>query len=157
MDSGLAQLLKMHKREFAVAARGVATAESFDLSLPVAFHDGFRCVYTTLGGLRTQLKASAALSTPQLERFFLLRASVGFDEAFQQCCDGEDGELFVAHWDEAQNDLRQGSKATLGEVVSWVVKARAGFLSNPREVLVVAVREDEKAVETALCEVGWFG
>ncbi len=156
MDELLTQLLRTHKREFAVAARGVEMAEVFDLTLPVAYHDGVRCVFTTLGGLATQLKASAALSTPQLERFLLLRAEVGFDRAFQDCCDAEDGEEFVASWDEAQKDLRDGCKATLGEVVSWVSKARTGFISTPREVLVVAVREGEKAVHTALCATEWF-
>lgn len=156
MDDDLVQIVRSHKREFAVAARAVEVAERFDLSLPVAFHDGFRCVYTTLGGLPTQLKASAALSTPQLERFLLRRAEVGFETAFQECCDGEDGEEFVSAWDEAQKDLSEGSRVSLGDVVSWVTKARAGFHSQPREVLVVAVRENEKSVYVALCATDWF-
>ena len=156
LDDDLAQLLRIHKREFAVAARAVEVAEHFDLSLPVAFHDGFRCVFTTLGGLTTQLKASAALSTPQLERFLVRRAEVGFDTAFQESTDAEDGEEFVNAWDEAQNDLSTGSKVSLGEVVSWVAKARNGFVSKPREVLVVAVKERERAVLTALCPTDFF-
>lgn len=156
LDDFLIQLLNSHKREFAVAARGVEVAESFDLSLPVGFYNGSRCVFTTLGGLNVQLKTSAALSTPQLERFLLKRAEVGFDRAFQECCDDEDGEEFVAAWDEAQKDLREGCKATLGEVVSWVAKARNGFLSKPREVLVVVVSESHRAVLTALCPTNFF-
>lgn len=156
LDDFLIQLLNSHKREFAVAARGVEVAESFDLSLPVGFYNGSRCVFTTLGGLNVQLKTSAALSTPQLERFLLKRAEVGFDRAFQECCDDEDGEEFVAAWDEAQKDLREGCKATLGEVVSWVAKARSGFVNRPREVLVVAVRENRRSVVTALCPTDFF-
>jgi hypothetical protein len=156
LEDRLVQLIRSHKREFAVAARGVEVAEAFDLSLPVAFHDGFECVFTTLGGLPIQLKASSALSTPQLERFLLRRAEVGFDTAFQECSDAEDGEEFVNAWDEAQKDLSSGSKVSLGEVVSWVAKARSGFVSKPREVLVVAVSEGKRAVLSALCPTDYF-
>lgn len=156
MEDQLVQLVRSHKREFAVAARAVDLAEAFDLSLPVAFHDGFRCVLTTLGGLPIQLKASAALSAAPLERFLLRRAEVGFNAAFQECSDGEDGEEFVNAWDVAQNDLSSGSKVTLGEVVSWVAKARNGFVSKPREVLVVVVSESHRAVLTALCPTNFF-
>ncbi len=156
MEDALAQLVRTYKREFAVAARGVDVAEAFDLSLPVAFHDGRRCVFTTLGGLPMQLKASAALSTPQLERFFVRRAEVGFDKAFQESTDAEDGEEFVNAWDEAQNDLSGGSLASLGDVVSWVAKARNGFVSKPREVLVVALKKGERVVLTALCPTNFF-
>jgi hypothetical protein len=147
--------LESNKHLVAVAARGVEVAESFDLGLPVGLLLNERVVATTLAGLRSYLLASAALSSPEIERFLLLRAEDGFERAFELCSsDDEEGEAFCRAWDEAQNDLNAGVLITVGDLVAMVSKARSGWLAKPRELLVIQV--EGKSVEHALCPTPWF-
>jgi hypothetical protein len=147
--------VQRHKQQLALAARGVQVAEEFDLSLPVGLIKDGRTAVTTLGGLRSQLSTSAALSSPEIDRFLLLRAEHGFDRAFELCsADEEDGEAFCKAWDEAQSDLSAGVLVTVGDLVAMVSKARSGWLAKPRELLVIQV--DGKRVEHALCPTPWF-
>ena len=147
--------LESKKHLVAVAARGVEVAEGFDLGLPVGVLLNDRVVATTLAGLRSYLLASAALSSPEIERFLLLRAEHGFERAFELCSsDNREGEAFCRAWDEAQNDLSSGALVTVGDLVTMTSKARSGWLSKPREVLVVGV--DGKEVKHALCPTPWF-
>ena len=139
----------------AIAARGVEVADDFDLGLPVGLLLPNRVVVTTLAGLRSHLPASAALSSPEIERFLLLRAEHGFDRAFDLCSsEDEDGEAFCRAWDEAQNDLNAGVLITVGDLVAMVSKARSGWLAKPRELLVIQI--EGKRVEHALCPTPWF-
>jgi hypothetical protein len=133
----------------------VEVAEAFDLSLPVGLMKDGCMIVTTLGGLRGHLSASAALSSPEIERFLVLRAEKGFDRAFEECSsDDEDGEAFCGAWDEAQSDLSSGVQVTVADLVSMTSMARTGWLSKPREVLVVGV--EGKEVGHALCPTPWF-
>lgn len=151
----LQPILQRHKRQFVSAAQGVELSVEFDLALPVGFVQGNIVDTTTISGLGSRLNASAALSSPEIERFFLLRAQHGFDRAFELCStDGEEGEAFCAAWDEAQSDLANGALATLGDLVAMVCKARSGWMATPRELLVVMV--DGKRVESALVPTSWF-
>jgi len=151
----LSSSVQKHKQQLALAARGVEVAEEFDLGLPVGLLKDGCVVVTTIGGLRSHIPASAALSSPEIDRFLVLRAEQGFDRAFELCSrDDEDGEAFCKAWDEAQNDLGSGALVTVGDLVSMTSKARSGWLSKPREVLVVGV--DGKEVKHALCPTPWF-
>jgi hypothetical protein len=154
-DMELSNSVQHHKQQLAIAARGVEVAEEFDLSLPVGMLKDGGAVVTTLLGLRSQLPASAALSSPEIERFLLLRAEHGFDRAFELCSlDDEDGEAFCTAWDEAQKDLGEGVLVTVADLVAMTTKARAGWLAKPRELLVLSV--EERRVEHALCPTPWF-
>ena len=151
----LSSSIQRHKQQLALAARGVEVAEEFDLGLPVGLVKDGCVVVTTIGGLRSHIPASAALSSPEIDRFLVLRAEQGFDRAFELCStDDEDGEVFCRAWDEAQNDLSSGALVTVGDLVTMTSKARSGWLSKPREVLVVGV--DGKEVKHALCPTPWF-
>jgi len=151
----LSRSIQLHKQQLALAARGVEVAEEFDMSLPVGLLKDGCVVVTTLCGLRGHIPASAALSSPELDRFLVLRAEQGFDRAFELCSrDDDDGEAFCRAWDEAQNDLSSGALVTVGDLVTMTSKARIGWLSKPREVLVVGV--DGKEVKHALCPTPWF-
>jgi hypothetical protein len=147
--------IKVGRLSLAIAARGVEVADDFDLGLPVGLLLPNRVVVTTLAGLRSHLPASAALSSPEIERFLLLRAEHGFDRAFDLCSsEDEDGEAFCRAWDEAQNDLNAGVLITVGDLVAMVSKARSGWLAKPRELLVIQI--EGKRVEHALCPTPWF-
>ena len=147
--------LQRHKQQLALAARGVEVADSFDLSLPVGLLKDEGVTVTTLGGLTRHLPASAALSSPEIERFLVLRAERGFDRAFEQCsADDEDGEAFCRAWDEAHRDLSNGAVVTVNDLVDMASKARSGWLSTPRQVLVVGA--EGKEVSYALCPTPWF-
>ena len=151
----LSKMVQHHKQQLALAARGVEVAEKFDLSLPIGLLKDGRAIVTTLSGLRSQLPASAALSSPEIERFLLLRAELGFDRAFELCSlDDEDGEAFCTAWDEAQKDLNDGVLVTVADLVAMTTKARAGWLAKPRELLVLGVKG--RRVEHALCPTPWF-
>jgi len=151
----LTNSVQRHKQQLALAARGVEVAQEFDLSLPVGLLKDGGAIVTTLGGLRSQLPASAALSSPEIERFLLLRAELGFDRAFELCSlDDEDGEAFCTAWDEAQKDLNEGVLVTVADLVAMTTKARAGWLAKPRELLVLGM--NERRVEHALCPTPWF-
>lgn len=151
----LSRSVQRHKQQLALAARGVEVAEEFDLGLPVGLVKDGCVIVTTLGGLRGHLSASAALSSPEIERFLVLRAEKGFDRAFEECsADNEDGQEFCRAWDEAQSDLSSGVQVTVADLVSMTSKARTGWLSKPREVLVVGV--EGKEVGHALCPTPWF-
>jgi hypothetical protein len=151
----LSRSVQQHRAQLSLAARGVEVANAFDLGLPVGLMKDGAVVVTTLGGLRSHLPTSAALSSPEIERFLVLRAEQGFDRAFELCStDHEDGEAFCKAWDEAQEDLSGGALVTVGDLVAMTSKARSGWLSKPREVLVVGV--DGKEVKHALCPTPWF-
>ena len=151
----LSSSIQRHKQQLALAARGVEGAEELDLGLPVGLVKDGCVVVTTIGGLRGHIPASAALSSPEIDRFLVLRAEQGFDRAFELCStDDEDGEVFCRAWDEAQNDLSSGALVTVGDLVTMTSKARSGWRSKPREVLVVGV--DGKEVKHALCPTPWF-
>ena len=151
----LSSSVQKHKQQLALAARGVEVADAFDLGLPVGLMKDGAVVVTTLGGLRSHLPTSAALSSPEIERFIVLRAEVGFDKAFELCSsDDEDGEAFCRAWDEAQTDLSDGVLVTVSDLVAMTSKARSGWLSKPREVLVVGV--EGKQVKHGLCPTPWF-
>jgi hypothetical protein len=154
-DMSLSVRIQIHKHLIAVAARGVEVAESFDLGLPIGLLLNNRVVATTLAGLRSYLLPSAALSSPEIERFLILRAEHGFERAFELCgSDNEEGEAFCRAWDEAQNDLNAGALITVSDLVAMVSKARSGWLAKPRELLVIQV--EGKRVEHALCPTPWF-
>lgn len=151
----LSNSVQKHKQQLALAARGVEVAEEFDLDLPVGLIKDGCVLVTTIGRLGGHLPASTALSSPEIERFIALKAEHGFDKAFELCStDDEDGEAFCKAWDEAQDDLSCGALVTVGDLVTMTSKARSGWLSKPREVLVVGV--DGNEVKHALCPTPWF-
>lgn len=151
----LSRSIQRHKHQLSLAARGVEVAEEFDLGVPVGLLMDGRVIVTTLTKLSSHLPASAALSSPEIEKFLLLKAEHGFDRAFELCSsDDEDGEAFCRAWDEAQNDLSEGVLVTVADLVSMTTKARAGWLAKPREVLVLGV--EGQRVEHALCPTPWF-
>jgi hypothetical protein len=155
MEDALAQLLKRHRLELGTAARSVQLTTTFDLSLTVGLLTNGRCVTTTLSGLPKYLPTSTAASTEIFERFLLLRAERGWDHAWDTLANGEEGEEWCAIWDEAVADKAGGAVLTADQLTNLVVKARAGFLRSPKELLVVSL-EDGGSVVSTLCEAGWF-
>ncbi|QCH15451.1 hypothetical protein CB0101_11425 [Synechococcus sp. CB0101] len=155
MEDRLDQLVRSHKREFAVSARGVEVAEAFDLSLPVGLVLEGKAVTTSLGGLPTHLPTSSAASSELFERFLLLRAEQGFEAAWETLANGPEGEEWARVWDEVVADRKGGAVLTADQLTGLVVKARAGFLRSPKELLVVSL-EDGGSVVSTLCEAGWF-
>lgn len=147
-------LVKANRSALQPAARAVASARAFDMSLPceVLKEDGN--VTTNLAGLRGYLPCSTALASEPIEKFLLLKAEHGFDRAFEICSsDTEDGEAFVETWDRAQADLQQGVVCTLDDICSMVGQARRGWAETPRRMLVVARHGDQ--VASGLVPVDW--
>jgi hypothetical protein len=53
-------------------------------------------------------------------------------------------------------DKAGGAVLTADQLTNLVVKARAGFLHSPKELLVV-LKEKDGGVTSALCDASWFG
>lgn len=151
----LSQLIKRHRLELGQIARAVDLQRGFDLTVATALLDKGRCRATTLGLLPTLLPTSTAASTEIFQRFLVLRAERGHDEAWDALANGEDGEEWCAIWDDVVRDRESGAVLTADQLTDLVVKARAGFLHSPRELLVVH-REESGAVTSALLGTDWF-
>ncbi len=142
-------LVKANRSVLQPAARAVASARAFDMSLPceVLKEDGN--VTTNLAGLRGYLPCSTALASEPIERFLTLRDAVGFDAAFEaMSADDEVGEEFVEVWDRCQADLDGGVVCTLNDIVAMVEQAKQGWEATPRKLLVVARAGNEVASGT---------
>ena len=137
----LEKLVAGCRQQLAPGAMAVKKAEGFDLTLLCAVVADGTVVTTSLSGLRGHLPTSAALASPAMERFFLLQALVGFDQAFEQCSEDDEegnGEEFVRAWDESQQDLAGGVVCTLNDLAAMVTQAKNGWLQSPKRLLVVA-------------------
>ncbi len=151
----LDELLWNFRSQLRLLAHFIRCLDDFSLHLPLGLIKNDAIIATELSCLSDYLSASVALSSPELDRFLVLRTELGFERAFELCSqDGDDGEAFCRVWDQAQADMSNGALATFDDLVAMVCKARRGWQANPRELLVVVV--DGKRVESALVSTSWL-
>lgn len=118
---------------------------AFDLNTPAVVKDQQGEVHETrLGTLSLHLRASSALASPELKAYEKLVREVGKDVALEQCfASSDDPDTFVDLWNEASEDLENGALCDVGQLADLVQKARVGFNSYPRSLLVVELGADE--------------
>lgn len=98
---------------------------------------------TTLNGLSHHLNVSSAMSAPSIIRYVELAGEIGAERAMNTLLEelGDDAEEFCELWSEAKDDIANGAKATLDDVVRMVKTAKKGFDAYPRKILVVSCGE----------------
>lgn len=153
--ANLSELVRRHRLELGQVARALSLHREFDLTVPVGLIAHGRCRLTTLGLLTTLIPTSTAASTEIFQRFLVLKAERGHDEAWDTLANGEEGEEWCAVWDEVVKDHESGAVLTADQLTNLVVKARAGFFDSPKELLVIH-REENGGVTSALLDTGWF-
>lgn len=124
--------------------------EGFSLSLPcVVLSENGDVFATNLSGVASHLKASSALSSPlMLECVQAADEHGGLMEAFERLIGSEDGEEFAAVWDEAQVDLKNGSRCSVDDVVDIITMAKEGLKMSPKQMICVA--DDGQTLEVSL-------
>jgi hypothetical protein len=138
-----------HREALIALAKKVEAMGEFDLTTPCGLIADGKFQETTIGSLRKHLPMSLALGSALIERFLVLKAQIGFDEAFALCAsDEESGEDFCQEWDQAQKDLESGVVATINDLASITAQASKGWNEVPRKILVVVRRGSE--VESGL-------
>lgn len=136
------QLVQEHWGSIAPVVGSLEDLEGFSLGVPcVVVGGGAAPTFTVLSDLPRVLRASAALSSGPMVRYLSRAAEVGSDAAWEEEANGDDGEEFCSQWDQAQLDVAAGARCSINDVVEMVVTARRGFLSTPRQLLVVLVRD----------------
>lgn len=75
------------------------------------------------------MKASAALSSPQMQRYMQLSVEMGVEDAMNQMLAPMEGEAetFCELWSEGRNDIEKGTKGTVDDVVRAISIAKEGF------------------------------
>lgn len=96
---------------------------------------------TTLNGLSHHLNASSALSSPSMMRYVELAQELGAENAMNTMLEelGDDAEEFCEQWRQAKEDIANGAKASLDDIVSLIKTAKKGFDHWPRKILVVSL------------------
>ncbi|MAF40476.1 MAG: hypothetical protein CL859_01255 [Cyanobium sp. ARS6] len=114
---------------------------AFDLSAEcVVIDQQNEVMETTLSGLPTFLKASAAMSNPLVKQFIALAKKSGAEIAMHRML-MQAGEEFAQLWKEAQSDLQGGAFTTMDDLVEAVATARKGYDELPRRILVIQVNQ----------------
>lgn len=141
------QLVQEHWGSIAPVVRSLADIEEFSLGVPcVVVGGGASPTFTTLSDLSRVLRASSALASAPMVRYLSRAAEVGSDAAWEEEANGNDGEEFCTNFDQAQVDVSSGARCSIDDVVEMVVTARRGFLSTPRQLLVVIVGDKSTGI-----------
>ena len=98
---------------------------------------------TTLSGLSSHMKVSAALSSPQMRRYTELAAEIGAEDAMNKMLEKMDAEAetFCELWTESKKDIANETMGTVDDVVRMIGIAKEGFGRYPRKMLVVQLGE----------------
>ena len=117
---------------------------AFDLSAPCVVIDKDGDLFeTSLSGLSSHMKVSAALSSPQMQRYTELAAEMGAEDAMNKMLEKMDGEAetFCELWAESKKDIEKGTLGTVDDVVKAIKIAKEGFNDYPRKMLVMQMGE----------------
>lgn len=117
---------------------------AFDLSAPcIVINQDGDLFETSLSGLSSHMKVSAALSSPQMQRYAELASEIGAEEAMNKMLEKMDGEAetFCELWAESKKDIANETMGTVDDVVKAISIAKEGFNAYPRKMLVMQMGE----------------
>ena len=117
---------------------------AFDLNIPCIVIDQDGDLFETcLSGLASHMKVSAALSSPQMQRYMQLSVELGAEDAMNKMLApmDDEAETFCELWSEGRKDIEKGTKGTVDDVVRAISIAKEGFNGYPRKILVVQMAE----------------
>ena len=120
--------------------------DSFDMSVPCVVIDSHcELKESTVSGVSTHLKVSAAMSAPLVKKYIMLSSRIGSNKAMETMLADLDTDVeeFSLLWSEAKRDVEQGAIASMDDLVAAIATAKKGFRESPRRILVVQINKHD--------------